>query len=122
MRDQTLAMESQHIQLFNAVWIVDFVDKGDDGYDEYLMEDGELFYEGRCDHQAQRIVILNSLTSFRKKKTIVHELLHVILDMTGQKQNEHLIDALSTGIMDLLINDPFMVKFLSDTSDLRQAE
>ena len=115
-------MKREHTRIFNSVWVVDFLDKDDEGFDVHFMENGEICYEGRCYHSSQHIVVRNDITPFRIKSTLIHEWLHAIIDMTGQEQNEHLIDALSTGIMDLLINDPFMVKFLSDTSDLRQAE
>lgn len=106
-------MKSFTLKLFNIEWKIDVVGKTDDHYDEYFNNDGKLTYDGRCYYGTQHIVLRAELTTYRLQHTLIHELLHAILDATGHDNDENIIDAISTGLLDILMTNTDLLKHLS---------
>jgi len=67
---------------------------------------------GRQDYNAQRIDIDATCSGMARLQTIWHEALHGIYDgagVPGAKQNEQMIDAAATGILNVLVDNPWLV-------------
>jgi len=67
-------------------------------------------YCGRCDSNSKTIEILKGLDQQVACVTFLHELLHAILDATGQKHSEKLIEALSRGLFQVMQDNGDLLK------------
>ena len=59
------------------------------------------------------IAVLNNLPQGIKRQTLLHELIHMLQYNQGLKFNESTADALATGLIHLIDNNPKLVEFLT---------
>ncbi len=93
MKKGGVVMEKQ-IKIMNLTYIIEEINEFGD--DKTL---GQILY------MKQKILIRADLTDERKKVTLLHETLHGIFEQLGFKEecdNEHLIDALSTALIQVM--------------------
>lgn len=69
---------------------------------------------GQIDHIKQEISLLKHMKEERKKKVLIHEILHSVLEQLGfqeEHQDEQLINCLSTAIFQLMLDNPELFTF-----------
>ena len=75
---------------------------------EHIDQHDGITTMGQINYLKNEIYILSNLTPERKEHTLWHEIVHGILDAQGyteQSDNEKLINALATGIQNVLNNN-----------------
>ncbi len=97
------------------------------GWNKYkieLVEEFEQLLEnnlqvcGECLHAEGMINLLEFQGKEFLKRTLLHEILHCILEVYGidlrNKNEEATIDGLATALMELIKNNPKLIKYLGD--------
>ena len=65
---------------------------------------------GRINHDKSEIWILSNLSEGVRATTLIHEVIHAILNRTGHDQiDEKLIDAISSGIHSFIVSNPELI-------------
>lgn len=72
---------------------------------------GLYSYTERC------IFLQEGLDEDVKRHTLLHEVLHGILKHSGQEHSEHLIEAVSFGLLDVFDRNPKLAKYLLEGAD-----
>lgn len=70
---------------------------------------------GYIDFDNEKIYIQEGMASTITKATLVHEIIHGILYRAGFiNHNEHYVDAISKGLMDLIHSNPSIIDYLRE--------
>jgi hypothetical protein len=76
-------------------------------------EDGEaLRVSGSVDYEKQSIVAARDGSEYTKRVVLLHEILHAILHIAGQPDDEVMVRALGYSLLYVLRHNPGLVKFL----------
>jgi len=75
------------------------------------IEKGE-WWEGKVDYLKQEILLDNELSTEKAKSTLIHEIIHAILEEVGIKDEnrDSLVQPLAQGLYMVLRNNPELVK------------
>lgn len=98
------------IKILGEKWMISSVDS----IEAIPNEDGSEFLgETRC--KANIIKIRNDLSPYRERQTLLHEILHAMLYVLGRYEiwdSEDDIQAMATGLLNLLRDNKELVEFL----------
>ncbi len=100
----------KQIKVFGLNYEIEEVDEIDS------VEEGVII-AGQIQHLQQKILIRKDLSKERKKVTLLHEILHAIFQQLGfneEHDNEHLINSLSTALIQVLNDNKSMHKTLTE--------
>lgn len=73
-----------------------------------------------CDLKLLEITLDPALPLARKRETLLHEALHATFDTYGLKKlcedgdDEEMVDGLGYALLDLIKNNPFLIRYLAD--------
>lgn len=80
---------------------------------EALDEEGEkIQVSGHVDYEKQSIVAARGGSEYTRRVVLLHEVLHSILHITGQPDDEVMVRALGYALLYVLRNNPRLVAFL----------
>jgi Zn-dependent peptidase ImmA (M78 family) len=72
-------------------------------------------YYGYCDKENEEIVIRDDLNKTNFKIVLLHEIIHAMLyKLSNSKHDEQAIELISTGLYELIKNNPHLISFLKD--------
>lgn len=73
---------------------------------------------GRCDNAKAVITVCEDQDAHSAKDTLLHEIMHAVLHQQGYdnpyKEEERYVRPLATGILTVLLENPALVKYLTE--------
>lgn len=92
-------------------------DVSDDSLNHVLAEhDSQSRLDGRCHHAKQQIVLDPSLAAGQRRATLLHEVTHAALSVSGIRleddEEERIVRALEMPLLGVLRDNPVLVAYL----------
>ncbi len=77
----------------------------------HVVHDGDEDLLGHVDHRSGEITLGTDMSASQKQDTLLHELLHAVLDLLG-RDDEALVRLMTPPLLDLLQRNPKLVEYL----------